>query len=132
MRPSVTELRRGESFILIVDDEPTVLEVTRSMAASLGWHPLLANTSRHALGLFRDHADTIGHVLLDLHMPGMGGAELAIALREIRPDVRIELMTGDEAGAGTLIDSGHADGLLVKPFQVTDLMHALEPHARAA
>lgn len=132
MRPSVAPLHRGEAFILIVDDEPAVLEVTRSMAASLGWHPLLANTSRHALDLFREHAESIGHVLLDLHMPGTDGASLALTLRAIRPDVHIELMTGDEAGATALLDDGHADGLLVKPFQLADLMHALEPQARAA
>jgi two-component system cell cycle sensor histidine kinase/response regulator CckA len=132
VRTNVVDMRRGDAFILIVDDELSVLEVTRTMAASLGWQPLLANTSEHALRLFRDHAAAIGHALVDLHMPGTDGAALARALREIRPDVHIDFMTGDEAGAEPMLDAGIVDGLLVKPFVLAELEHALEPHARAA
>jgi CheY-like chemotaxis protein len=115
-----------------VDDELSVLEVTHAMACSLGWQPLLSNTAEHALTLFRDHADAIGYVLIDLHMPGIDARTLATAMREVRPDVHIEVMTGDETGAESLLDDQLVDGVLVKPFELGDMEHALEPHLRAA
>jgi CheY-like chemotaxis protein len=132
LRPSVFDSRREDSYVLIVDDELSVLEVTHTMVCTLGWKPLLANTSEHALRLFREHSGVIGHVLVDLHMPGTDGAMLARELRRVRPDVRIDMMTGDAAGAETLLLDHLADGLLVKPFVLEDLEHMLESHARAA
>ena len=126
------EPRLAEPFLLIVDDEPSVLEVTHAMAAALGWHPLLANTAEHALTLFRLHPGTLHHVLVDLHMPGCGGEALARALRALRPDVHVDVMTGDETGADVLLASGVVDGVLVNPFVLADLEQALLSPVRAA
>ena len=123
----------SDPYLLIVDDELAVLDVTRAMACTLGWQPLLANTARHALDLFRDHAQTISYVLLDLHMPGTDGLELARALRAIQPDVHIAVMTGDEpATADSFGEPGLVDGVLVKPFALDDLDHGFDVQARAA
>jgi CheY-like chemotaxis protein len=132
VRTGRRDTRQGEPFILIVDDEPAVLEVTRAMTASLGWRPLLANSAAHAVAVFREHAASIAFVLLDLHVSGVEGGTLVRALRAIRPDIPIELMTGDRAGAEPLLAAGLADGLLVKPFVIDDLGAALEVHPRAA
>jgi CheY-like chemotaxis protein len=118
---------------LIVDDELAVLDVTRAMACTLGWQPLLANTAKHALELFREHADAISYVLLDLHMPGADGLDLARDLRAIQPNVHIAVMTGDEvATANSFGEPGLVDGVLVKPFALDDLDHGFDPQARAA
>ena len=123
----------SDPYLLIVDDELAVLEVTRAMSCSLGWQPLLANTSSQALELFREHADRIGHVLVDLHLPSMDGLELARALREIQPGVHIAVMTGDEPAAHEWTgDPGLVDGVLVKPFTLDELDHGFDLHARAA
>lgn len=125
-----------ESYLLIVDDELPVLEVARAMASSLGWRPLLANTPAHALKLFRQHADAIDHVLVDLNPPGREALDLVREMRELRPDVRIDVMTGDSGSAEDLVHHDDlVDGILLKPFDVSDLQHALEPEepqARAA
>jgi CheY-like chemotaxis protein len=133
MRSTHTCNAQSDPYLLIVDDELAVLDVTRAMACSLGWQPLLANTSEHALELFREHADAIGHVLVDLHMPGIDGLELARELRAIRPHVRIAVMTGDEpATSGKIAASGLVDGVLVKPFALDDLNHGFGGRTRAA
>ncbi len=127
------QARPTDPYLLIVDDEPVVLDVTRVMAGMLGYQPLLANTADHALELFREHARDIHHVLVDLHLPVRDGVTLAAELREIADDVRVELMTGDAAWADTLdaLPEG-IHGILVKPFSVPDLEHILGLQARAA
>jgi CheY-like chemotaxis protein len=124
---------KSDPYLLIVDDELAVLDVTRAMACSLGWQPLIANTSEHALELFREHAHDIGHVLVDLHMAGISGLELARALRDIEPDVHISVMTGDEAATTARLGApGLVDGVLVKPFTLDDLDHGFNLRTRAA
>jgi CheY-like chemotaxis protein len=119
-------------YLLIADDEMGVLEVARAMALAIGRQPLIANTAEHALALFRDHADAIEQVLIDYHMPGRNGPELARQMRALRPDVEIHLMTGDATHAAAIAVGDVADGILIKPFVLDELERALEPHSRAA
>ena len=122
---------KRDRYLLIVDDEPGVLEVARIMAASLGWSPLLANSAEHARALFRDHADVLGHVLVDLHLPGGDGLALARTFRALRPDVHVAVMTGDDdATRKPLGESGLVNAILVKPFTLDDLDHVFDADAR--
>jgi CheY-like chemotaxis protein len=122
----------GAPCILIVDDDPAVLEVTRRMVRSLGWQPLLADNAPQAVELFREHSDQIDIVLIDLHMPRMSGLEVMHEIRGIRTDARVIVMTGDDAGGeaiATLTDP--PAGVLVKPFLLLDLGCALARRSEA-
>jgi CheY-like chemotaxis protein len=55
---------------------------------------LCAPDGESALARFREHAPSIRAVLLDLQMPGAGGEATLAALRRIRPDVRVILVSG--------------------------------------
>lgn len=115
-------------FVLIADDEPAVLEVLHSMARSLGWQPLLANTGTQALELFRAHFPAIECAIVDLHMPEVDGLQLLHEIRALNPETRVLLMTGDYVEADTFAgDADEPDGLLSKPFFMTDLQQALSP-----
>lgn len=130
MLPHPVEHRANDPYVLLVDDDVAVLEVTRAMAVALGWRPLIATSANEALAVFRAHAARIGHVAIDLHMPVRDGVSLAREVRRLRGDVHITLMTGDEAGARAQIGGGGAaDALLVKPFSLEDLEAALLAHA---
>lgn len=121
-------------YLLIADDEPAVLEVLRTMARSLGWQPLLANTGTQALALFREHANDIDCVLVDLHMPQISGIDLLREMRALRADARVLVMTGDDIESDPFAGTGlEPDGMLSKPFFMTDLNQALfPPQAEAA
>jgi two-component system cell cycle sensor histidine kinase/response regulator CckA len=126
VQAQMAERPENRPYVLIVDDEVAVLEVTRSMACALGWRPLVANTAEAAYALYRQHPQQIHHVLLDLRMPGTDGAALARRLRKLEGGVHIVLMTGDETEAHALMAREPlADGLLVKPFITADLESAL-------
>ena len=85
---------RGSGKILVVDDEATVLVVAQRSLEHLGFEVLLAENGKQAIQVFKENADEIQVVLLDLTMPHMGGEETFDALRRIRPDVPVVLSSG--------------------------------------
>jgi CheY-like chemotaxis protein len=83
----------GET-ILFVDDEKSLVLLGEEMLAAIGYEPVGFDRSSTALAAFRADPHRFDLVLTDEIMPEMTGTELAIALREIRPDLPVVLMTG--------------------------------------
>lgn len=120
-------------FVLIADDEPAVLEVLHSMVHALGWQPLLADTGTQALELFRAHHADIDCAIVDLHMPQVNGLQLLHEIRTLAPATRVLIMTGDHLEADSFVGAGDSpDGVLSKPFFMTDLEQALASARREA
>jgi CheY-like chemotaxis protein len=104
--------------VLVVDDEPLLLQM---LGLALPCHGLAvrpAGGGRQALELYRRHRGSIRVVLLDVTMPEFDGRQTLAALREIDPGVRCVLMTGYAAGplAQELLASG-AEHVVEKPFR---------------
>jgi DNA-binding NtrC family response regulator len=72
--------------------------------------------------MFREHADTVHIVVVDLIMPGLDGHEILTAMREIRPDLPAVIMSGFTPG--TLHDSPRQI-FLQKPFTPAALRAAV-------
>ena len=77
--------------ILVVDDDPEVLEALCQMLAELGHVPDSARDGKEALGRYRIGAYDL--MITDLTMPKMNGIELIRRLRAIDPTLRIILLT---------------------------------------
>jgi two-component system cell cycle sensor histidine kinase/response regulator CckA len=60
----------------------------------LNYQALEAASGQEALTVFEQNQDKISLVLADWVMPGMGGSELACALRQHRPDAQLLILTG--------------------------------------
>ncbi len=84
---------QGET-ILVVEDEPMVLDVAQSLLESLGYRVLIARNGQEALQAHERHQDFIDLVLSDVVMPEMGGLELYRTLQQRDPSIRIILMSG--------------------------------------
>jgi CheY-like chemotaxis protein len=84
---------RGET-VLLVEDEPAVLAVTKSLLLHLGYQVLTANNGREALLVYAEHQDVIALVLSDVVMPDMDGVALFEALTAENPVIKIVLMSG--------------------------------------
>lgn len=105
--------------ILLVDDEPLILE---SLKKTIGWESLntqvvgTACNGQQALRFIQTNAPDI--VLSDIRMPVMDGLELAKAAKEIRPEIRIVLISGydDFAYAQQALRIGVEDYVL-KPIK---------------
>ncbi|MEE9386288.1 MAG: sigma-54 dependent transcriptional regulator [Nannocystaceae bacterium] len=87
--PSVTE--RPASTVMVVDDEPSIVEALRKVLGKEGYHVLTAGNGREALALLRRG---LVHVMIsDLRMPGMEGTDLLKAVKAITPEVEVVVMT---------------------------------------
>lgn len=124
----------GGETILLVDDETALVRLGEEMMAELGYEPVGYSSSEAALESFRNAPDRFDAVLSDEAMPGMTGSELAVRIREIRPDIPIVLMSGFTSPA--LVARAREAGVvevLAKPILSRDiarcLASALQRHA---
>ncbi|MEX1182052.1 MAG: PAS domain S-box protein [Gemmatimonadota bacterium] len=84
----------GTEFILVVEDDDTVRNVTSRMLEARGYRVLLAGAGAEALKLVEQHAGQISLLISDVVMPDMSGRELADRLAQIRPDMRVLFVSG--------------------------------------
>ncbi|WP_054030472.1 hybrid sensor histidine kinase/response regulator [Desulfatitalea tepidiphila] len=110
----------GHEHILLVDDEPILVDVWRQILENLGYRVTTAASGPAALELFRDSSDTIDLVLTDMTMPKMTGDRLAIELLKIRPDLPIILCTGYSAS----ISAERARQIGIKAFVQKPIVEA--------
>jgi CheY-like chemotaxis protein len=119
-------VKRGPGTVLLVDDEPIIVEVGEQMLASLGFRVLTAATGQEALGVYRNRSEEIDLVVLDMVMPDMGGGETFDRLKEIDPDVCVLLSSGYSLNgeAEEILNRG-CGGFIQKPFRLSDLSDAV-------
>jgi signal transduction histidine kinase/CheY-like chemotaxis protein len=119
------EAVRTQATILLVDDEPELLDVTSLYLRKLGYKTLKASSPAEALRLSL-HCSHIDAVVTDIVMPGkMNGVELARKLGEQRPQLRIIYTSGfnnDAPGNEHL----PPDCMLHKPYRLTELAEMLQ------
>jgi two-component system cell cycle sensor histidine kinase/response regulator CckA len=77
-QPGKTALMRasaqaGNETILVVDDDPLILDVGQALLVALGYAVVVATGGKAAIGIYRDQKDRIRLVILDMIMPDMGG-----------------------------------------------------------
>ena len=121
--------------ILVVDDEPCILEAAKRVLEGWGYKPLLAEDGVAALAIYARQPDEIDLVLTDLVMPLMDGLMLIRALRKLNPAQKIILSTGrDEDLESPEIRSLGLDACLMKPHSREKLLITLEEtlHAEKA
>jgi PAS domain S-box-containing protein len=120
------ELPRGEERILLVDDDPSIVNMVRQMLERLGYRVTGVSDSVSALERFRSAPDDFDLVITDMSMPKMSGDQLAAELMKIRNDFPILLCTGhsddvDEKKARQMGIKGFA----MKPLDMGKLARAV-------
>jgi PAS domain S-box-containing protein len=80
--------------ILFVDDEPIVARSTEEFLKRLGYTVTCCEQSEDALARFRRAPMEFDLIITDWAMPGMSGTELVSAIREVRPNIPMLLMSG--------------------------------------
>jgi CheY-like chemotaxis protein len=109
-------------LILLVDDEPLILETTRAALEAGGYRVALAGGGAEAIAYYQHHSESVDAFLLDMMMPGMDGLATKDGLRAINPQVPIIASSGlrrPGAKGGRLAD---VDGFLPKPYSDDQLL----------
>jgi PAS domain S-box-containing protein len=113
---------RGRETVLLVEDEPVILGITRRMLENLGYTVMAAATADEAIRLAGGHTGRLDLVMTDVIMPEINGRDLARILLSTRPDTRLLFMSGYTADViarqGVLEDGVN---FIQKPFSKTDL-----------
>ncbi len=112
--------------ILVTDDESDLRYILTRILKRAGYDVLEAADGHEALDVFAEHRDSIDCVLLDFSMPKLNGEETQQALREIRKDLPIVMMSGfsEQEVVDRFRDSGIA-GCLQKPVSADVLLDTI-------
>ncbi|MCX5812610.1 MAG: response regulator [Proteobacteria bacterium] len=84
----------GSETILLVDDQPEVLEVSKGILESLGYKVHEMRSGQEAIAFYKEMKHTISLIILDMIMPGLSGSETFDLLREMNPSAKIILSSG--------------------------------------
>ncbi len=88
------ETRERCETILVVEDEPATLKISRILLESWGYRVIQASSPSEAIDLFERNAHDIRLVLTDVVMPGMSGPELGERLKARKPELKLLYMSG--------------------------------------
>lgn len=113
-------------LILIVDDEPSIQEITKTSLESHQYQALVAGDGVEAIALYAKNADKISAVLMNIMLPVLDGLTTIRTLKKINPQVKIIATSGliSKNKLNEIVNTG-ANSFLAKPYTVNELLLAL-------
>ena len=116
---------KGPETILLVDDEPFILDIGVKMLEKMGYTVIKACCGEDAVRIFSESSPKIDLVILDLIMPDIGGGEVFDKMRTIDPNIKVLLASGYSVGDAAVIIERGCNGFIQKPFGIEKLSHAI-------
>lgn len=113
--------------VLVVDDEPFILDVVGLMLENQGYAVFIAADGAEGVALFEKYREQIFLVLCDLNLPGMDGWQIISALHILAPGLPVVLASGSEVDQRMCEE--HLDqpwAIMNKPYVFSDLHKLLQ------
>jgi PAS domain S-box-containing protein len=115
----------GET-ILVVDDEASILTITRQTLQAFGYLVLMAKDGAEAVAIYAERKNEIAVVLTDMMMPVMDGSSVIRVLTRINPAIKIIAASGLAAnGSGNPNPGTRIKHFLTKPYTAETLLKTL-------
>jgi two-component system cell cycle sensor histidine kinase/response regulator CckA len=112
--------------VLIVEDEPAILTMSRLILERAGYKVLATEAGPEAVARFRAEADRICVVVLDINLPGMNGWDVLTEVRRLRPEVRVVMTSGSAHDELTQPEYSEVPtAVLPKPFRPVELVEVV-------
>jgi two-component system cell cycle sensor histidine kinase/response regulator CckA len=117
---TASSVPRGTETILLVEDDPQLIQLSSSVLANCGYKVLAAASPEEALTLCRANQGNISLLVTDVVMPQMNGRQLAEEVKRICPKIRMLYVSGYTSNA--IVHYGVLDAglwFLPKPFSLS-------------
>jgi CheY-like chemotaxis protein len=120
------QLQGNGELILVVDDEQSILRVTKMILENKGYRVIAAHDGPEAVAIFAREMNAISVVLTDMSLPFMDGIALIRSLKKIKSSVPFIASTGqsEHTHARELEQLG-VKSLLTKPYDTQKLLETL-------
>ena len=118
---------KKSALILIVDDDLSTCETLMDELKDKGYRTVRATSGEETIKMVRERSFDV--VFIDVKMPVMNGLETYLALRKIRPDLKVIMMTGYRQEVQDLVEEAiknNAYTCIYKPFDVEKVLKLLE------
>jgi two-component system alkaline phosphatase synthesis response regulator PhoP len=114
----------SEKKVLVIDDEDFIRELVKDFLELDEVQCKGAETSDIALDMISN--ETFDLILLDRHLGEQKAEDLIARIKNIQADVPILILTGDQHCDVEYLEKTGAEGIIFKPFQVTDFMENIK------
>ena len=117
--------------VIVIDDEPVIADTVVEILNGEGFEAMAVSTGASAIELAKAFDPDV--VLSDVIMPGLNGIETGIRIREIAPNCRVILFSGQAATVDLLEEAreqGHRFDILAKPIRPEQLISVIRASSR--
>ena len=120
-KPELTEARQKKTFsVLLIDDDADVLIILKQSLSQAGMHTYGFTNPMLAVEHFRRNANNYDIVVTDIRMLHMSGFQVARAIKQIRPDIKVAFATSfdiNKSEFDKIFPSTEADAFITKPIK---------------
>jgi two-component system, cell cycle sensor histidine kinase and response regulator CckA len=120
-------IKGNNETILLVDDEETNRELGKEILEGFGYNTITARDGESALECYRENNDRIDLIIMDLIMPGMGGAVCLKEIIKFDPDAKIIIASGFTSDKSTLDTLKYAaKDFINKPYNIKMMLNVIQ------
>ncbi len=113
---------KGSETVMVIDDEPTILQMVGDSLEPLGYNVLKASSGEEAVEMISEYKEVIHLLLSDIVMKGMTGPQAVEIIKEKRSEVKVIYMSGYPehhiSGRGVVMDGA---SFMQKPLRASQL-----------
>jgi CheY-like chemotaxis protein len=120
--------RKPKARLFLVDDDPDIVYVLKHGLIKNGFLVDAFTDPQEAFLRLKINADDYCFLVSDVRMPGLSGIQLARKVKEIRPGIKVVLMTSFEINDNEfskVFPSTQVDGFVQKPISIADLTNKI-------
>ena len=119
-KPEPTETTQKTFSVLLIDDDADILTILKHSVEQAGMHTYGFTNPTLAVEHFRRNANSYDIVVTDIRMPHMSGFQVARAVKQIRPDIKVAFATSfdiNKSEFDKVFPSTEADAFITKPVK---------------
>ena len=119
-KPELTDTKQKTFSVLLIEDDADILAIFKHSLAQVGIHTYGFTNPMLAVEHFRRNANSYDIVVTDIHMPHMSGFQVARAVKQIRPDIKVAFTTSfgiNKSEFDKIFPSTEVDVFITKPVR---------------